>query len=67
MKNYILLGVIFSFIASAMAFLIAHSEYSRHFVNKKQTLKLALEAAVFAFIVFLVLGIFAAFVLKKLI
>ena len=67
MINYIFLGVIFSVFASMTAFLISYNEYVRHFINKKQSLKLALKVAVFAFIVFLVLGILAAVVLKSFI
>jgi len=67
MTNYIFLGVIFSVFASMTAFLISYNEYVRHFINKKQSLKLALKVAVFAFIVFLVLGILAAVVLKSFI
>jgi len=65
MINYIFLGVIFSVFASLTAFLIAYNEYAHHFLNKKQSLKLALKVAAFAFIVFLVLGILAAVVLKS--
>jgi len=48
----LLIGLILSPIAAAMAFLGAYEEYSHHFTDKKKPLKLAIEAAVFAFILF---------------
>ena len=48
----ILIGLIFSPIAAAMAFLITYEEYSHHYTDKKKSLKVAFEAAIFTLIIF---------------
>jgi hypothetical protein len=62
---YIFLDVVFSVIAALVAFLIAYGEYARHYATKTEPLKLAFRTAGFAFIVFLVLGMFAAIMLHR--
>lgn len=51
----LVIGVMFCPIAALMAFLITYNEYLRHFPNRKIPFKMALEAAVAAFILFGVL------------
>jgi tetrahydromethanopterin S-methyltransferase subunit C len=53
----ILICLIFSPIAAAMAFLITYEEYSHHFTDKKKTLKIAFEAAIFTLMIFGILSL----------
>jgi len=53
----ILIGLIFSPIAAAMAFFITYEEYSHHFTDKKKSLKAAFEAAIFTLIIFGILSL----------
>jgi hypothetical protein len=48
----LLVGLILTPIAMTMIFLGAYEEYSRHFIDKKKPLKLAIEAAMFALLLF---------------
>jgi len=50
------IGLVFSPIAAAMAFLITYGEYSRHYTDKKIPLKFAIEAAIMTFIIFAVIS-----------
>ena len=52
------IGLVFSPIAAAAAFLITYGEYTHHYPDKKIPLKLATEAAIMAFIVFAVISLF---------
>jgi len=56
-----LVGLLFSPIAGAMAFLIFYNEYVHHYSNKKQPLKIAFEAALLTLILFIILSIIAGF------
>jgi len=56
----------FTLIGSIMAYLITYNEYMRHYQTKKEPRKIALEAAVFAFVLFNVISIFIIFILTKL-
>jgi len=67
MSIYIFLDVVFSFIAALVAFFITYNEYSRHYATNKEPLKLAFEAAFFTLIVFLILGMIAAIILKYIV
>jgi hypothetical protein len=51
--------------ASLIAFIVTYDEYTKHSVDKRMPLRLALEAALFAFIVVLVLAILIGFILIK--
>ena len=53
MKIFLVIGIVFSPIAAAMAFLITYGEYTHHYPDKKMPLKLAGQAAIFTFIVFM--------------
>lgn len=57
----IFIGLILCPIAAAMAFLITYEEYSHHYMDKKQPLKFALEAAIFTFILFAILSLLVSF------
>jgi len=58
-------GSIPGLFASLIAFLITYEEYTKHYVDKRMPLRLALEAAIFAFCVVLVLAIITGFILTK--
>jgi hypothetical protein len=64
--TFLLVGIVIGLFAGLIAFLITYEEYSRHYLEKKKPLMLALEAAAFAFFVFLVLSVIAGFVLTRM-
>ena len=61
------IGVLFSPFAALAAFLIFYDEYSHHYSNRKEPLKIALEAAAFTFVVFVILGVLAGLLLNQFI
>ena len=61
----LLIGSVVGLFAGLMAFLITYEEYARHYVERQKPLRLALEAAAFAFFVFLVLSVVVGFVLVR--
>jgi len=60
----LLIGLVFSPIAGLMAFLITYHEYQRHYANKQQPLRIALEAALFAFAFFMIVSAVIGLVLN---
>jgi len=60
------IGLFFSPIAGAMAFLIFYNEYLHHYPNKKQPLKIAFEAALLTFTLFIILSTIVGFFLYQL-
>jgi len=52
----LLIGLFFSPIAGLMAFLITYHEYQRHYADKQQPLRIALEAAFFTFVFFMIVS-----------
>lgn len=65
MGTLLLIGSGIGLVAGLMAFLITYEEYVRHYPEKHTPLRLALEAAVFTFFVFLALSIVTGFVLTR--
>jgi len=59
-------AMIFSPLASAMAFVITYGEYLRHYPDKKQPLRLAMEAALVTFAFFVGLSFLIGFLLEKI-
>ncbi|NMB56575.1 hypothetical protein GYA19_01390 [Candidatus Beckwithbacteria bacterium] len=51
----VIIGLIFSPLAAIMAFIITYQEYSHHFSDKKEPLKLSSQAALMTLIFFLIL------------
>jgi len=49
----LVIGLVFSPLAALMAFLITYDEYSHHYPNNRMPLKLATEAGIFTFIIFM--------------
>ena len=62
---YIGYGSIPGFFASLIAFIVTYDEYSKHYIDKRMPFRLALEAAIFAFFVVLLLAIITGFILTK--
>lgn len=62
---FLLIGTAIGLFAGLMAFLITYEEYLHHYQEKERPLRLALEAAAFTFVVFLVLTAITGFVLIK--
>lgn len=61
----LLIGLLFSPIAGAMAFLIFYNEYQHHFPDKKRPFKIAMEAAIVTLALFVVLSIIAGLFIAK--
>ena len=60
----LVLGGIFSLLAALMAYLITYNEWVHHYPTKKQPRKIALEAAAFAFFIFLLIAVFTGLFFK---
>ena len=61
------IGLIFSPLASAMAFLITYGEYVHHYPDKRQPVKLAIQAALVTLIFFIVLSLVIGFLLENIV
>ena len=55
---FIIIGLGFSVLAALAAFLITYDEWSHHYPSKWEPFKYAIEAAVVAFVVFMILTVF---------
>ena len=60
----IVIGIVFGLLAAASAFVITWHEYEKHKFTGKRLFKEAFQAAIFTFIVFLILSFIIGFVLK---
>jgi hypothetical protein len=61
-----MIGLVFSPLASVMAFLITYGEYVHHYPDKRQPLKLATQAALATLVFFVVLSFAAGFVIERI-
>jgi uncharacterized BrkB/YihY/UPF0761 family membrane protein len=61
------IGLLFSPLASAMAFLITYSEYLHHYPDKKKPTKLAIQAALMTFAFFIVLSLAFGFLVENIV
>ena len=61
------IALIFSPLASIMAYIITYGEYLRHYPDKKQPMKLAFEAALTTFLFFIALSFIAGFLLANIV
>jgi nucleoside recognition membrane protein YjiH len=61
----IVIGIIFGFLAALMAFVITWYEYEKHKFTGRRLFKGAFQAAVFTFVVFLLLSILIGFLLVR--
>lgn len=62
-EAFLAIGVIFGAFAAAIAFLVTYDEYSHHQLDRQRLLRLSGEAALFAFVVILLLALAAGFYL----
>ena len=60
----LLIGLVFSPIAGVMAFLITYKEYEHHYPSKKEPLRLALEAGIVTFALFMIIAILAGILIS---
>ena len=60
-------GIIFSVIGAVIAFLVSYQGYSHHFLPKEEIFRLSMRSARFAFAVFLIISIFLAIILRRVI
>jgi len=61
------IGIIFSFIGAAIAFLVSYQGYSHHFLPKEEVFRLSMRSGRFAFAVLITISIFLAIILKRII
>jgi hypothetical protein len=61
------IALIFSPLASAMAFIITYSEYLRHYPDKKKPGRLAVEAALVTLLFFIALSFIIGFLLENIV
>lgn len=55
MQIFLVIGLVFSPLAAACAFIITYGEYQHHYPTNKEPLKFAWEAAIFTFVAFMAL------------
>jgi uncharacterized membrane protein len=67
MITLFVIGLFFSLMASIMAFIITYREYTHHYLDKQDTFNTSFKAAVYTFAVFIVLSIFLAIFLRRII
>ncbi len=60
------IALIFSPLASAMAFIITYGEYLHHYPDKKKPMKLAIEAALVTFTFFIALSFIVSYLLENM-
>jgi len=65
MPVFIIIGIIFGFLAAASAFAITWHEYEKHKFTGKRLFMEAFQSAVFTFIVFLFLSLLSSFLLVR--
>lgn len=61
---FFFISLVFSPLAAAMSFIITFEEYKKH-LKKPQAVKQSLQTAIFAFLVFMIIGVIAGFVISK--
>ena len=67
MQFFLVIGLVFSSLAAMCAFIITYGEYIHRYPTKKEPLKLAWEAAIFTFTVFMLLILGAGFFISHFI
>jgi RsiW-degrading membrane proteinase PrsW (M82 family) len=61
------ISLIFAPLASGMAYLITYGEYIHHYPDKKQPVKMAIQAALVTFVFFIVLSLVVGFILENIV
>ena len=62
---FLVIGGTFGFLAALMAYLITYNERAHHYPTKKESRKMALEAATVAFVFFFLMALFVGYVLMN--
>jgi uncharacterized membrane protein YphA (DoxX/SURF4 family) len=62
---FLLLGLVFSPLASLMTFLITFAEYTHHYSDSRKPLQIAIQAAIVTFAFFFALSLLIGFVWIK--
>lgn len=63
----IAIGLVFSPLASAMAYLITYGEYIHHYPDKRKPARLAIQAALVTFVFFVALSLVVGFLLENIV
>ena len=61
----VVIGIVFGFLAALMAFVVTWHEYEKHKFVGKRLFKEAFQAAIFTFVVFLLLSLIIGFLLER--
>jgi ABC-type sulfate transport system permease component len=61
---FFFISLVFSPLAAAMAYIITYEEYKKH-LRKPQAVKQSLQMALFAFLVFMSIGIIVGFIFSN--
>ena len=62
----IFIGMLLAPIAAIISFLITYEEYQRHFPDSRIPRKMALQTALYTFIIFLAISIFVGIVMASI-
>jgi len=65
-KLVAVIGAIYSLLAALIAYIITYQEYIRHFPDNRVPRKMALRAAVAAFVFFMLLSLSAGYLFTKI-
>jgi hypothetical protein len=61
----LLIGAGFAFVAGATTFLIMYREYIHHFADRREPLRISLQAAVVAFVFMFAMALVAGYALAR--
>lgn len=61
------IGILFSFLGAIIAFIVSYQGYSHHFLSKEEVFRLSMRSSRFAFVIFLIISIFLAIILRRII
>ena len=61
------IGIIFSFLGAVIAFIVSYQGYTHHFMPKQEIFRLSMRSGRFAFTIFLIISIFLAILLGRII
>jgi hypothetical protein len=61
------IGIIFSFLGAVIAFIVSYQGYRDHFMPKDEMFRLSMRSGRFAFIIFLILSMLLAVMLRRII
>ncbi len=65
LRLFVLLGLVFTPLAGAMAYLITYGEYSHHQLERRRPIVMSLQAAVASMVVLLSLMVLAALLFAR--